>query len=74
MYYHFFLFGSMKACVLHFSITGNTRRFAEAISEFLTIPVFDINNTETVVVNDFDTLTLGTPVKDLIPQKKYCCS
>jgi flavodoxin len=45
-------------------MTGNTRRFAEAISESLKIPVFDISDTEQSMVNDFDTLILGTPVHD----------
>jgi flavodoxin len=52
----------MKACVLYFSITGNTRRFAEAIAEKLKVPAYDITATETSTVNNFDMLILGTPV------------
>jgi flavodoxin len=70
LYSQFFLFGSMKACVLYFSMTGNTRRFAEAISDALEIPVFDVNDTEPSAVNGFDTLILGTPVHGFNPSKE----
>jgi flavodoxin len=59
----------MKTCVLYFSMTGNTRRFAEAISDALNIPVFDVNDAELSAVNDFDTLILGTPVHGSNPSK-----
>jgi flavodoxin len=59
----------MKACVLYFSMTGNTRRFAEAISDAFNIPVFDVNDTEPSAVNDFDMLILGTPVHGFNPSK-----
>ena len=53
----------MKACVLYFSQTGNTRKFAETISDSLKIPaVFDITTTEPSVVDDYDVVILGTPV------------
>ena len=53
----------MNACILYFSQTGNTRKFAEAISDSLKIPaVFDITTTEPSVVDDFDVIILGTPV------------
>ena len=58
----------MKACVLYISRTGNTKRFAEAISELLKAPVFDIaTNPEPSVANDFDLLVIGTPVMGLRP-------
>ena len=58
----------MKACVLYISRTGNTKRFAEAISELLKAPVFDIANApEPSVVDDFDLLVMGTPVMGLRP-------
>jgi len=61
----------MKACVLYFSQTGNTRKFAEAISDSLTIPaVFDITATEASVVNDYDVIILGTPVHGFNPSKE----
>lgn len=60
----------MKACVLYFSITGNTQRFAEAISDALNIPVFDVNDAEPSAVNDFDTVILGTPVHGFNPSKR----
>ncbi len=58
----------MNACVLYFSQTGNTRKFAEAISDSLNITsVYDIITTEPAVVNDFDLIILGTPVHGFSP-------
>ena len=58
----------MNACVLYFSQTGNTRKFAEAISDSLKIPaVYDITTTEPTVVDDFDLIILGTPVHGSSP-------
>jgi flavodoxin len=58
----------MKACILYFSQTGNTRKFAEAISDSLKIPaVFDMTATEPLVVDDFDVIFLGTPVHGFNP-------
>jgi flavodoxin len=60
----------MKACILYFSLSGNTRRFAEAISDSLEIPIFDLATSESSVVADFDVLILGTPVHGLNPANK----
>jgi len=58
----------MKACVLYISRTGNTRRLAEAISELLKAPVFNIADApEPSVAQDFDLLVIGTPVMGLQP-------
>jgi flavodoxin len=58
----------MKACVLYISRTGNTKRLAEAISELLQAPVFDISNApEPSVTQDFDLLVIGTPVMGMRP-------
>ncbi|MGD9129956.1 MAG: flavodoxin domain-containing protein [Candidatus Bathyarchaeota archaeon] len=58
----------MNACILYFSRTGNTRKFAETISDSLKIPaVHDITTTEPTVVNDFDLIILGTPVHGFRP-------
>ena len=58
----------MKACVLYISHTGNTRHLAEAISELLNAPVFDIaTNPDPSVAQDFDLLVIGTPVMGLNP-------
>ena len=58
----------MKACVLYFSQTGNTRKFAEAISDSLKISaVFDISATEPSVVDDYDVIIFGTPVHAFNP-------
>jgi len=60
----------MNACVLYFSQTGNTRRFAEAISDSLKIPVFDLVTSEPSVVDDFGVIILGTPVHGSNPSKE----
>jgi flavodoxin len=58
----------MKACVLYISRTGNTKRLAEAISELLNAPVFDIAaSPEPSVADDFDLLAIGTPVMGMRP-------
>lgn len=58
----------MKPCILYFSQTGNTKKFAEVISNSLKIPaVFDIATAEPSVVNDFDVLIIGTPVHGFNP-------
>jgi flavodoxin len=57
----------MKTCVLYCSRTGNTKRFAEAISDLLKAPIFDITTSEATVVNDFELLIIGTPVTGLRP-------
>jgi flavodoxin len=61
----------MKACVLYFSQTGNTKKFAESISDALeTTAVFDITTTEPTVVNNYDLIILGTPVHGFNPSKE----
>lgn len=53
----------MKTCILYFSQTGNTKKFAETIAESLkTDTVLDITSTDPTVVNDYDVIILGTPV------------
>ena len=59
----------MNACVLYFSLTGNTKRFAETISNMLNIPVFDLSQSMPSIVADYDVLILGTPVHGLSPAK-----
>ena len=59
----------MKACVLYFSLTGNTKRFAESISASLSIPVFDLTTSKPSLVEYYDILILGTPVHGLSPAK-----
>ena len=59
----------MNACVLYFSLTGNTKRFAETISNMLNIPVFDLAQSMPSIVADYDVLILGTPVHGLSPAK-----
>jgi flavodoxin len=57
----------MKPCVLYFSLTGNTKRFAEAISELIEAPAFDITSCEPSTVTDYDLLIIGTPVMGMQP-------
>jgi flavodoxin len=52
----------MKACVLYLSRTGNTKRFAEAISESIQSPIFDIESSDPSSFKDYDLLLIGTPV------------
>jgi flavodoxin len=61
----------MNACVLYFSLTGNTRKFAETISDSLKIQgVYDITTTEPSVVADYDVIIFGTPVHGFNPSKE----
>ncbi|MCW4016110.1 MAG: hypothetical protein NWF06_07060 [Candidatus Bathyarchaeota archaeon] len=61
----------MNSCILYVSLTGNTRKFAENISNELKIPaVFDITTTEPTAVKDFDMIILGTPVHGFNPSKE----
>jgi flavodoxin len=52
----------MKLCVSYISHTGNTKRFAEALSELLKAPIFDIATSESSAVAEFDLLIIGAPV------------
>ena len=57
----------MKLCVSYISHTGNTKRFAEAISELLKAPIFNITTSEPSTVAEFDLLIIGTPVTGFKP-------
>jgi flavodoxin len=59
----------MKACILYFSLTGNTKKFAESISKSFSFPVFDLAMSKPSIVEDYDVLILGTPVHGLSPAK-----
>ena len=52
----------MKTAVFYLSRTGNTKRFAEAISESLKVPHFSIKSLEPASTTDYDLLIIGTPV------------
>jgi len=60
----------MKACVIYFSLYGNTRRFAEAISNYLKIPVFDLTTSDPSIVEKFNLIILGTPVHGFSPARR----
>jgi flavodoxin len=59
----------MNACVFYFSLTGNTKKFAEAISSSLEIPAFDLAKTLPSTAENYDVIILGTPVHGLSPAK-----
>jgi len=52
----------MKTAVFYLSRTGNTKRFAIAISEALKAPLFDIALVKPEMQTDYDLLVIGTPV------------
>ena len=61
----------MNTCILYFSQTGNTRKFAETISDSLNIQaVYDITTTEPSAVTNYDTIIVGTPVHGFNPSKE----
>jgi len=60
----------MRTCVLYFSRTGKTKLMAEAISDSIKAPAFDIASSEPSVVENFDVLILGTPVEGSRPPKE----
>jgi flavodoxin len=60
----------MRICVLYFSRTGNTKLMAEAISDSIKAPAFDIASSEPSVVENFDVLILSTPVEGSRPPKE----
>jgi flavodoxin len=60
----------MKPCVLYFSRTGNTKRMAEAIAEYVKAPLFDIASSQPSIVEKYDLLFIGTPVEGASPTKE----
>lgn len=59
----------MKACVIYFSATGNTKKFAQEISTSFNLPIFNVENTKPEVVLGYDLLFVGTPVHGNAPAK-----
>ena len=59
----------MNACILYFSATGNTKKFAQAISASLTLPIFNIEDIKPLAVKEYDLLIIGTPVHGMAPAK-----
>jgi flavodoxin len=60
----------MNPCVVYFSRTGNTKRFAQAIADMTKAPIFDLTSTQPSALADFDMLILGTPVEGASPAKE----
>lgn len=59
----------MKACVLYFSATGNTKKFAKAISNELNLPIFNVEKIKSQEIQSYDLIIIGTPVHGLAPAK-----
>ena len=59
----------MKACIIYFSGTWNTKKFAYAISKSLDLPIFNVETAKSKVVFDYDLLFVGTPVHGNAPAK-----
>ncbi len=60
----------MNAAVVYFSRTGNTKRLAQAISDYLKAPLFDLTLTMPSFMEKYDLLVLGTPVEGASPAKE----
>jgi len=61
----------MNACILYYSQTGNTKKFAQAISTSLNFTaLYDITTNEPKVVTQHDIIILGTPVHGFNPSKE----
>jgi len=60
----------MNAAVVYFSRTGNTKRLAQAIADYLKAPLFDLASTSPSSIEKYDLLVLGTPVEGASPAKE----
>ncbi|WNZ28246.1 MAG: flavodoxin domain-containing protein [Candidatus Bathyarchaeota archaeon] len=61
----------MNACILYYSQTGNTKKFAEKISNSLNnSKTYDITTNQPSVVKQHDIIILGTPVHGFNPSKE----
>jgi flavodoxin len=60
----------MNACVVYFSRTGNTKRFAQAISDIVKAPIYELTSVSPSAIQDCDLLILGTPVEGSSPAKE----
>jgi flavodoxin len=61
----------MNTCILYYSQTGNTKKFAEKIASALNdSPTYDMTINEASLVKQHDMIILGTPVHGFNPSKK----
>ncbi|MCW3984004.1 MAG: flavodoxin domain-containing protein [Candidatus Bathyarchaeota archaeon] len=60
----------MNACVVYFSRTGNTKKFAQAIADATKAPLYDLNSAATSTLENCDLLIFGTPVEGASPTKE----
>lgn len=60
----------MKTLVIYDSITGNTKKIAEGISEILKCKFISIDNAKEYQIEKYDLVIMGTPVHGGMPTKK----
>ena len=60
----------MNACVVYFSRTGNTKRLAQAITDIVKAPIYDLATATPSEIQNCDLLILGTPVEGSSPAKE----
>lgn len=60
----------MNIGIFYLSRTGNTKRFAQAITELTNASLNDVLSTDASVVEKFDLVFLGTPVEGASPTKE----
>ena len=61
----------MNTCILFYSQTGNTKKFAEKISDALNDSItYDITTNQATVVKQHEMIILGTPVHGFNPSKE----
>jgi flavodoxin len=60
----------MKSCIVYFSRTGKTKTLAQALSDKINAPIYDIAITAPSIVADYDCLIIGTPVNGARPAEE----
>ncbi len=60
----------MNSCVVYFSRTGNTKKFAQAIANAANAPLYDLSTVQMSTIENCDLLILGTPVEGASPAKE----
>ncbi|MCW3999610.1 MAG: flavodoxin domain-containing protein [Candidatus Bathyarchaeota archaeon] len=60
----------MNTCVVFFSRTGNTKRFAQAIAQAANAKLLDLAQIQPDALSSYDMIILGTPVEGASPAKE----
>ena len=60
----------MNTCIIYFSRTGNTKKFAQAIADTTKAPIYDLTSAATATLENCDLLIFGTPVEGASPTKE----